>query len=184
MNIETIDDFFLTELQRAYGIETTLVEELPDLEGEIAEDALDDRQTGRVRDDLREVVQEHLAETEEHVSRLEDAFEALGERPDTRSSPALEGVLREKDQFTNIVLSDEFRPLFYLDSVRQVEQAEIGVYDRLIRVADHLDVPDEVTDALEQNRREEQAALDELDRIAGDGAPELLEELAASPSGE
>lgn len=179
MNVETIHDLFEVELRKAYSIESALVDELATLEDDVATDALDELRQRDLHEALGEAIADHREETERHVERLESAFEALDRQPEGRSTPALDGLFEEKELFNNVVLNDGVRPVYYLGASQAVEQLEITTYDRLLQLAGHLDVPEAVTDALEANRDEERAMLDELESLAeGEAAASLLDALA------
>lgn len=167
MNVETIEDLFLRELGRAYSIETALVDELATLRDDADVDALDSHRNADPREALKELLADYRTRTEEHVTRLEDAFEALGEQAETRSTPALDGIVAEKERFNNVVLNDEVRPPYYVGTAEEIVGLEIHLYERLVRLAEHLDVPSEVTDALERNREDAVETRDALQSLAG-----------------
>lgn len=167
MNVETVEDLFDRELLRAYSIESALVDELATLEDDADVDALDSTSQTEPRDDLTELFADHRAQTEDHVARLEDAFDALDVRPEGRSTPALDGIVAEKDRFNNVVLNDAVRPSYYVGTAAEIEGLEIAVYERLLRTANHLDLPGEVTEALEANLREEVDTLERLQELGG-----------------
>lgn len=178
MNIETVHDLFVAELRRAYAIETRLTDALATMADDTDADALDNTQQRDVHETLRAALTEHVEQTETHRDRLESAFAALDQSVEMRETPALDGLVEEKEQFNNVVLADDIRPLFYIETAKEIEQLEVYGYDRLLRFARHLDVPDEVRDALEQNREEDQATLDEFEAIAtGEAVDSLIETL-------
>lgn len=181
MNVETLYDLFVSELQRLYGVETALVDELAALERDARVDTLDGMQETEPRERLLDVLEEHRTETETHVERLEAALEALGQTPDPRSTPALEGLVDEKELFNNVVLNDEIRPPFYLGTCKGIERLEITAYERLLVIGDRLDVPDEVIDRLQRNLEEEEEMLRTLESLSnGEEFGSLLDGLAAS----
>ena len=69
---ETLRDLYLNELRDLYSAETQLLEALPKMA-----DAATSSQ-------LKEAFRVHLEETEGHVSRLEEIFDASGEEPGER----------------------------------------------------------------------------------------------------
>lgn len=181
MNVETLLDLFVVEVHRAYSMETRLAEGLEKLERDADVDALDDLQTADMRETFKELLADHLAQTRTQIERLEDALGALDRPVESRSTPAVDGLLKEKELFNNIVLSDDLRPVYYLGVGRQTEHLEITTYERLLRLASHLDVPAEVQKALEQNLDEEREMLQSLESISDDEAvATLLEEQAAT----
>ncbi|PSP81608.1 hypothetical protein BRC81_01245 [Halobacteriales archaeon QS_1_68_20] len=181
MNVESLHDLFEVELRKVYSAESELVDELAVLADDAAADSLDDTRMREVHEAFQDLVRTHREETEEHVQRLEDAFDALDLRPEERSIPALEGLIKEKELFNNVVLNDGVRPVYYLGVARNVEQLELTAYDRLLRIAAHLNLPQEVTEALAANREAEADALRAIESLAeGEDVESLLEAMAGS----
>src|ERR1700748_3974847 len=73
-------EFFIEQLQDIYWAEQKLVKTLPKLA-----DAAHS-------DELRDAFDSHLAETETHVTRLEQVFDLLGEKAKAKECPALKGI--------------------------------------------------------------------------------------------
>ena len=48
-------------------------------------------------DELKSAIEEHLAQTEEHVSRLEQVFEMCGKKAQAKKCDAMEGLTKEGD---------------------------------------------------------------------------------------
>ncbi|HEV2472048.1 MAG TPA: DUF892 family protein, partial [Chthonomonadales bacterium] len=69
MKLSTLNDLFADELKDLYSAETQIVKALPRLA-----DAASDP-------DLRAAFNQHLSQTREHVTRLEQIFTDLGENP-------------------------------------------------------------------------------------------------------
>ena len=184
MNIETLHDLFLYELHGLYRIERTLVAELDQLADHVAVDSLDEASDGELRDALREALADHRDETEAHVERLERVFESVERQPEERGVPALDGLVEESERFSNVVLNDAIRPLFYLDSGIKVERLEIRTYESLIETAEALGVTDDAVEALEANLRDERDALAELEDLSESSAAESLREALAEESPE
>lgn len=184
MNIETLHDLFLYELHGLYRTERTLVDELDQLADQTAVNTLDEAADAELRDALREAFEDHRDETETHVERLERVFESIDRQPDERDVPALDGLVREKEQFSNVVLNDAMRLLFFLDAGIKVEQIEIRTYESLVANARALDVSDDAVEALESNLRDERDALAELEDLAESSAVESLRESLAEDSPE
>ena len=73
--------------------------------------------------ELGKAFESHLAETEEQVTRLEQIFEMLGEKPKATKCPAIEGIIEEANELIadiqdvsqkNLTLSFQLSP-FSLD---------------------------------------------------------------------
>lgn len=182
MNVETLHDLFASETHRMYGVENRLVDALATLESDVEVDALDDSGKSDVRESLRSAVARHRSETEEQAGRLETVLTAARRPIEGRSTPALDGIVEEKELFNNVVLNDEIRPLYYLWTAERIERLEVTAYEQLLRVGSHLDQPDEVIDALERNLSEEVATLETLEELSrGEDVETLLEDLASRP---
>jgi Domain of unknown function (DUF892) len=84
-DIKSMEDLFLHTLQDVYYAENQIVKSLP---------KMIEKATNR---ELASGLRSHLAETELQVSRLAQAFEALGETPKGTDCPAMDGLLKEAD---------------------------------------------------------------------------------------
>lgn len=167
--VQSLDDLFVNELQRAHALETRLLEELPQLEEDAGQDATDDVREVEVRERLLTALQDHRAETETHVERVETALRALDRTPSDLSTPALDGLLQQRQTFNNVVLNDEIRPIYYVDVAKQVEHLEITTYERLVDLASHVDLPAEASDPIEETLQEELAMLERLQELRDSG---------------
>lgn len=168
MPVQTLHDKFVYHLQEAYYVENRLV------------DVLDELATEANNDDLRAGFEEHREETKEHVTRLEDVFDAVDEVPEERSDPAFDGLLEEREQFLDEAAADEdMRDLHNLAAAVKNEHLEIASYEALIQLARKLDLPMGVRDPLDQNLDEEQQTKKQLKSIGEDStATEIFARLA------
>ena len=82
-DITTLRDAFLDEIRDIYHAEKQLLKALPKL-AKAATDA-----------ELRSALENHLAETENQVSRLEQVFELVGEKPETKTCAGMAGIIEE-----------------------------------------------------------------------------------------
>src|SRR6187455_208340 len=78
-----LKELFIDELRDIYHAEKQLVKALPKLVKAASSP------------ELREAFQNHLGETEEHVSRLEQAFELLDEPARTKTCAGMLGIVEE-----------------------------------------------------------------------------------------
>jgi hypothetical protein len=84
-DIKTMDDLFLHTLRDIYYAEKQIVQSLP----EMMEQATDA--------ELKRGFQGHLKQTENHLKRLEQVFENLGEEPKGVDCPAIDGIIDEAE---------------------------------------------------------------------------------------
>src|SRR3954467_9834001 len=78
-----LHELFLDELADVYNAEQLLTKALPKL----AKTAKNDQ--------LREAFEQHLEETENHISRLDQVFESLGESMKRKKCKGMEGLVEE-----------------------------------------------------------------------------------------
>lgn len=183
--VQSLQDLFRNELQRAYAMESTLLDAFPKLEDDVRADATDDVRETEVRDRLLELVREHHDETERHVERLETALEAMDRQPSQHSTPALDGLIEQRELFNNVVLNDEIRPVYYVDAAKQIEHLEITVYERLVDIGRQLgdDLPPGVVEPLEETLEEELATLERLGDLRDSGDfDQLVSTLVTEPA--
>ena len=151
MTVETLHDKFIYELQQVYYIETELV----DILDEMAESTADDT--------ITESFQKHQRETAEQARRLEGVFEALDEPTEMRQCYGLDGIIEDRQEFLDNAAEDEdLIDLYNVAAGMKTERLEITAYEGLLNHADQLDLPNEVTEPLDENLDEEEATLKEL----------------------
>ncbi len=80
---DSLRELYIDELKDLYNAETQLVKALP----KMAKAASNDQ--------LRQAFEEHLRQTSEHVSRLEQIFETLEEKPTGKKCLGMDGLVKE-----------------------------------------------------------------------------------------
>src|ERR1700743_1556234 len=78
-----LEEFFHDEIKDIYWAEKKLVQTLPKM-AKAATSA-----------ELKTAFTDHLAQTNEHVARLEQVFELLGHKPQAKKCDAMEGITEE-----------------------------------------------------------------------------------------
>lgn len=115
---------------------------------------------------LAAAIANHLAETEGHVSRLEQVFELLGEKVQAQKCDAMEGLAKEGE---SIIESTEAgtatRDVGIILASQKVEHYEIATYGGLHQLAVTLGL-DDVAGILAQTLAEEKAADEKLTDVA------------------
>lgn len=153
MNIENLRDLFEIELRYTYDCEQKLVKKgLPTM--------ID----GATSPELRNALQQHLQETQNHVSRLEQVFSICGFSPDTEGND----IFDEMASATKGVISDIdaslLRDAALVVCGNKVEHYEIAVYGSLVSFAQQLGFQQAVS-LLQQTLQEEKAADAKLTQI-------------------
>jgi len=90
MQANSLRDLYVAELRDLYNAETQLVKALPKM-AKASSNA-----------ELRQGFEEHLRQTSEHVSRLEQIFDMLGEKPTGKKCLGMEGLVKEGAVFATM----------------------------------------------------------------------------------
>ena len=147
-------DFFTDELKDIYWAEKHLVKTLPKM------------QKAATSQELQDALADHLEVTKTHVDRLEQVFEALGEKPQAKKCDAMAGITEEGD---GVIEETEegtsTRDVGIILSAQKVEHYEIATYGGLAQLAVTLG-QDEVANLLNQTLEEEKEADTLLTDIA------------------
>ena len=152
-DIKTLDDLFDHGLRDIYYAENQILKALPKL----IEAATNPQ--------LKKGLKDHLKETEEHVSRLEQIFEMREQKPKGTKCPGINGLLTEGDELTGNVADKSVLDAAVVSSARAVEHYEITRYGALIAWARELGRND-FADILVETLVEEKAADEKLNVIA------------------
>ena len=152
-DIKTMDDLFRHVLQDIYYAEKQIIEALP---------YMIEKATNR---ELSAAFKSHLSETEKQVSRLDQVFELIGEKPKGTSCPAIDGIIDEANDIADEVEDKAVLDAALLAAAQAVEHYEITRYGTLIAWAEELG-KDAVAKLLTTTLNEEKAADKKLTGIA------------------
>lgn len=162
MEKSSLQDLYLDELRDLYNAETQLVKALP----KMAKAASNDQ--------LREAFQEHLRETTEHVSRLEQIFEKLGEKATGKKCLGMEGLVKEGSETMKEDYPEEVKDAAIIGAAQRVEHYEMAGYGTVRAFAELLGETEHVT-LLEQTLEEEKQADEKLTQLAEEINPKAAE---------
>jgi ferritin-like metal-binding protein YciE len=129
-------------------------------------------------DKLRAAFEEHLQQTEGHVERLEQIFEALGEKATGKKCAAMAGLVKEGDEIASET-EEPVRDAGLIAAAQKVEHYEIAGYGAARTHAELLGQEDAV-ELLEETLEEEKETDAKLTELAESSANE---EAAGSGSG-
>jgi ferritin-like metal-binding protein YciE len=147
--MNTLRETFLQELADIYDAEKQLVKALPKMAKAVQ------------NEQLREGIQEHLEETEEHVQRIEQVFKHFGEKARAKKCKAMAGLLDEGQERIKEKASDSA----LICAAQKIEHYEIASYGSLKSWAELLEEHDAV-ELLDQTLEEEKNADDKLTEMA------------------
>ncbi|HWD17745.1 MAG TPA: ferritin-like domain-containing protein [Verrucomicrobiae bacterium] len=151
--MKNLTELFLAELADVYSAEQQLVKALP----KVAENASSS--------ELKEAIENHLEQTKEHVSRLEEVFELFGAKPKAKKCEAMAGLIEETSEFMNEDFEANLKDAGIIANAQKVEHYEISAYGTLKTWASLLN-KQEAVDLLEETENEESEADETLTSIA------------------
>lgn len=147
--MSTLRETFLHELMDVYDAEQQILKALPKM-SEAAE-----------HEELKEMFEEHLEETEGQVERLRKVFEVIGEKAKAKKCKGMQGLIKEGEDAIN----EEMGDAALIASAQKVEHYEIATYGSLHSWARLLG-EDDAADLLEETLDEEEATDEKLTQIA------------------
>lgn len=155
----TLKDLFIDELRDIYHAERQLVKALPKLV------------KAATSPDLKAALESHLAETEEQVSRLEQAFGMLDEPVKTKTCAGMLGIVEEG---SDLIKENEKGPALdagIIAGAQRAEHYEMAAYGTVMAWAKALG-HDDVAELLSATLEEEKAADEKLTELAEAGLNE------------
>lgn len=153
MSLESLADAFLDELRDVLSAEKQLTKALP----KMAKKATSPQ--------LKKAFESHLAETETHVERVEQAFEETGKAARAKTCEAMKGLLKEGSELMEEDASPEVMDALLIAAAQKVEHYEIATYGTLCTWAKALGYT-KALKLLKQNIAQEEAADKKLSQIA------------------
>ena len=173
MQHEALRDLYIDELRDIYSAETQLVKALPKMA------------KAATSDELRSGFEEHLEQTRGHVSRLEQIFEDLDEKPSGKKCAGMEGLVKEGGEMIKNEFEGEVKDAGLIGAAQRVEHYEIAAYGTVRAFAELLGDRNAV-DLLSQTLEEEKETDKKLTQLASEINVEASQNERASedePSG-
>jgi ferritin-like metal-binding protein YciE len=149
-----LEKFFVDALKDIYWAEKHLTKALPKM------------QKAATSEELQQAIEDHLNQTKEHVNRLEQVFDQLGEKAQAKKCDGMEGLTKEGDSV--VEETDDgtsTRDVGIIVSAQKVEHYEISAYGSLITLAKTMG-QDEIAEILSQTLEEEKETDQLLSQIA------------------
>lgn len=162
MALETLHDLWVHELKDLYSAERQLVQALPKMA------------KAATSDELRTALENHLAETEEQVTRIEQILESFDESPKGQKCAGMEGLLEEGKDFLKEDADEDVLDAGIIVNAQKVEHYEIATYGAVCEYARMMGHT-EALQLLEQTLEEEKSADQLLSQIAEGGINSLAE---------
>lgn len=159
--MQTAHEFFLHGLSDILDGERQLVEAL----GKNAEQASNPQ--------LKRAFEQHKAQTEKQVERLQQVFESLEEEPEQVECKGIKGLIEEHEEFASEEPAEDILDIESTVGASKIERYEIAEYEALIRLA-RMMKHTEATRLLQQNLKEEQATLRKVEALGKRLKPENM----------
>lgn len=119
-----LKELFVDELKDIYWAEKHLTKALT----KMAKSATSDQ--------LRDAFDQHLAETEKQITRLEQVFEGVGEKASAKKCEAMEGLIKEAEELISDTEDGTLtRDVALISAAQKVEHYEIASYGTLKTLA-------------------------------------------------
>jgi ferritin-like metal-binding protein YciE len=150
---EGLSELFLNELKDIYWAEKELVKAIPKMV------------KNAEAEELATALNEHLEQTKEHVTRLEEVFSLLGEKAVAKKCEAMSGLVKEAEEIMKETEKGPVRDAGIILAGQKVEHYEIATYGTLCTFANLLEQT-EVASILEETLHEEKDADEKLSEIA------------------
>ncbi len=151
--IKSLNDLFNHTLQDIYYAEQQIAKNLPTM----VEKA--------TNPEVKAAFQQHLAETQNQVKRLEQVFGMLGQPNKGVTCHAMDGILAEAKELISDCEDGDVRDAGMVSAAQAVEHYEITRYGTLIAFAQQLGRRD-VAQVLQQTLAEEKKTDERLTQIA------------------
>jgi ferritin-like metal-binding protein YciE len=116
-------------------------------------------------DELRNAFTTHLEQTKGHVGRLEQVFELMGKKPQSKPCEAIKGIVKEGDEIAEEYADSRALDAGLLAAAQAVEHYEISRYGTLKTWAKELGM-DEAVELLNQTLGEEKQTDMQLTSLA------------------
>lgn len=159
--LNSLKDLFVKELRDVYDAERQIVKKLPKMIKTAASPA------------LAEVLNDHLAVTENQVTRLEEVFSLIDLAPRGKKCAGMEGLLKEGGEMLSQDAEDTVMDAAIIGAAQRVEHYEIAAYGTLASFARELQL-DEVVSLLEETLAEEKEADVKLSEISNHINPKAV----------
>jgi len=153
MQKNSLRELYIDELRDLYNAETQLVKALP----KMAKASSDDQ--------LRQAFEEHLRQTSEHVSRLEQIFKQLEEKPSGKKCVGMEGLVKEGSETIGEDYAEAVMDVAIIGAAQRVEHYEMAGYGTARALAELLGEKEHVS-LLEQTLEEEKQADKKLTELS------------------
>lgn len=149
-----LEKLFQDQLKDIYWAEKHLTKALPKM------------QKAATSEELKTAIDDHLAQTEEQIARLEQVFELLEKKPQAKKCDGMEGLVKEGESIIEETEDGSAtRDAGIIMAAQKVEHYEIATYGSLVQLAKTMG-NEEVAEILQTTLDEEKETDVLLTQIA------------------
>lgn len=156
MTKNSLVGLYVDELKDIYSAEKQLTKALPKMA------------KAATSGELRNGFTEHLQQTNGHIERLEQIFEALGERGTGKKCLGMEGLIAEGSEVMEGDFEGDVKDAALISAAQRVEHYEIAAYGTLCAFADLLGESQHASllrETLEEEKQTDEKLSDLSDEI-------------------
>jgi ferritin-like metal-binding protein YciE len=153
---ENLHELMILKLQSLYDVETVLLGVLPKMLKSSSDE------------NLRAAFDKHLGETENHVTRIEQALNELKEKPRKEKVEAIRGLEKDAAWVVKNIKNDPSRDALLIATAQYVEHYEMAGYGTVLEWAELME-HSTVAGLIESTLGEEKAANTKLNELAKEG---------------
>lgn len=151
--MENLKELLVEELRDLYSAEKQIVKALPKII------------KGASSDELKSAITEHLEITKGQVTRLEEVFGQLDEKPKAKPCKGMQGLLEEGSESLDEEEKGMLRDLQLIGAAQRVEHYEVAAYGTARAMAEKLGLSS-AADLLGETLEEEEEADRKLTEVA------------------
>jgi ferritin-like metal-binding protein YciE len=151
--METLEKLYINELRDLYSAENQLLKALPKMA------------KGASSAELKEAFENHLAETETHVERLEQIYKDLEENPKGKTCHGMKGLIEEGSEILEEEGEESVLDAGIIVAAQKVEHYEMAGYGS-VRAFAQLLGQEEAAQLLQTTLDEESKANELLNQLA------------------
>jgi ferritin-like metal-binding protein YciE len=156
MHLDSLHSLFVDELKDLYDAENQIIQALPKLASAASSP------------DLRKAFETHLQQTREHVNRLQEVFNHIGESPQGKTCEAMKGLMKEGTEVIQSMGNASVKDAALIAAAQRVEHYEMAGYGAVRTYANELGYK-EATSLLQTTLNEEGEADKLLTKLAEGG---------------
>jgi ferritin-like metal-binding protein YciE len=149
----TLDDLLMNQLEDLYDAEQQILDALPKME------------QAATHPQLRSAFREHLNQTQEHVSRLDQVFSMMNYQAERETCEAMKGIISEGEEAIDAEGDPAVKDAALIAAAQRVEHYEIASYGTARTLAQQMGRR-EVANLLQETLENEKQTDQKLTQIA------------------